>query len=137
MGIDELHDRLIAAAETERRLPPATRKQKMSGWPDYPLDWHGYGWSQKGEVILRPTNEQISDMDWLFDKVVARPEAERQLIWACVHSAAFRHRGPQWSKLAKILGANDPRIVKREYKLALTKLWYKLHHVELFEGKPF
>ena len=54
MGIDELHDMLIEAAETERRLPPAVRKQKMASWPDYPLDWHGYGMDATGRGDSAP-----------------------------------------------------------------------------------
>ncbi len=126
MGIDELHDMLIEAAETERRLPPAVRKQKMASWPDYPLDWHGYGWTQQGEVILRPTSEQISDMDWIVERVIKLDQDDRRIIWAAAHSAAFRQRGPQWTRIKKILGLNDPRIVKRRYKDALVKLWYQL-----------
>lgn len=126
MGIDELHDMLIEAAETERRLPPAVRKQKMASWPDYPLDWHGYGWTQQGEVILRPTSVQISDMDWIVERVIKLDQDDRRIIWAAAHSAAFRQRGPQWTRIKKILGLNDPRIVKRRYQDALVKLWYQL-----------
>ena len=124
--IDDLHVSLIKAAETERRLPPARRKQKMASWPDYPLDWHGYGWTQTGEVVLRPTADQIDSLDYLFSLVVAMDEEDRRIIWAAAHSAAFRHRGPQWTKITKILGLNDPRMVKRQYKDALIKLWYRL-----------
>jgi hypothetical protein len=124
--IDDLHVSLIEAAETERRLPPARRKQKMACWPDYPLDWHGYGWTQAGEVMLRPTADQIDSLDYLVSLVVAMDEEDRRIIWAAAHSAAFRHRGPQWTKITKILGLNDPRMVKRQYKDALIKLWYRL-----------
>ena len=124
--IDDLHVSLIEAAETERRLLPARRQQKMASWPDYPLDWHGYGWTQAGEVMLRPTADQIDSLDYLFGLVVAMDEEDRRIIWAAAHSAAFRHRGPQWTKITKILGLNDPRMVKRQYKDALIKLWYRL-----------
>ena len=40
--------------------------------------------------------------------------------------AAFRQRGPRWSRIAQILGLNDPRIVKRRYKDALVRLYYRL-----------
>lgn len=126
MGIDELHDMLVEAAETERRLPPVIRKTKMASWPDYPLDWHGYGWSQQGEVMLKPTAEQISNMDWVVERVLKLEQQDRQIVWAAAHSAAFRRRGPQWTRIRKILGLNDPRIVKKMYKDALIKLWYQL-----------
>jgi hypothetical protein len=53
-------------------------------------------------------------------------EKDRKLVWAVAHSAAYRDRGVQWSKLARILRLNDPRIVKRRYQDALIKLYYKL-----------
>ena len=61
MNVEQLHDLFLQAAETDRRLPPATRKQKLSSWPDYPLDWHGYGWTQIGPTRLQPTS---ADRDW-------------------------------------------------------------------------
>jgi hypothetical protein len=57
---------------------------------------------------------------------LAMDEADRRLIWAVAHSAAFRDRGAKWTKIAKILGLNDPRIVKRRYQDALVRLYYKL-----------
>ena len=63
MDINELHTMMLDMAVTERRLPKAIRVQKQASWPDYPMDWHGYGWTQIGEVRLRPTNEQIDAMD--------------------------------------------------------------------------
>ena len=126
MDINELHSLFLEAAETDRRLPAAVRKAKLSAWPDYPLDWHGYGWTQQGEVILRPTSEQISDMDWIVERVIKLDQDDRRIIWAAAHSAAFRQRGPQWTRIKKILGLSDPRIVKRRYQDALVKLWYQL-----------
>jgi hypothetical protein len=124
MGIDELHDMLIEAAETERRLPPVIRKQKMASWPDYPTEWSGYGWTQQGAVLLKPTAEQIDRLDVVMDAVLRLEQDERQILWACAHSAAFRQRGIQWTRIRKILGLNDPRTVKSNYRKALIKLWY-------------
>ena len=84
------------------------------------------GWTQQGEVILRPTSEQISDMDWIVERVIKLDQDDRRIIWAAAHSAAFRQRGPQWTRIKKILGLSDPRIVKRRYQDALVKLWYQL-----------
>ncbi len=33
--VNQLNDLFFEAAETERKLPAAIRKQKMSAWPDY------------------------------------------------------------------------------------------------------
>jgi len=34
MDVNQLHSLFVDAAETDRRLPPAIRKQKMAAWPD-------------------------------------------------------------------------------------------------------
>ena len=126
MDIDRLHTLFMAAAETDRKLPPAMRKTKLSSWPDYPLDWHGYGWTQLGETILKPTAQEISDFDTALELTTLMPEDDRKIVWAVAHSAAFRHRGAQWSKLSRLLGLHDPRKVKRGYQDALIRLYYKL-----------
>ena len=63
MDIAELHTLFLDMAVTERRLPRAIRIQKQASWPDYPTEWMGYGWTQLGEVRLRPTGDQIDAMD--------------------------------------------------------------------------
>ena len=70
MNVDELHSLFVSAAETDRRLPAAIRKQKMAAWPDVINDWHGYGWTQLGETVLRPTSKQIDDYDKALGLVV-------------------------------------------------------------------
>ena len=126
MDIAELHTLFMDMAVTERRLPRAIRVQKQASWPDYPMDWHGYGWTQLGEVRLRPTGDQIDAMDRAHGMIMQLAEDDRRLIMAVVHSAVGRDRGPRWTKLAHILGLNDPRIVKRNYRDALTRLYYRL-----------
>ena len=121
-----MHTMMLDMAVTERRLPKAIRVQKQASWPDYPTEWMGYGWTQLGEVRLRPTNEQIDAMDEAHGMLMAMDQDSRRLIMAVAHSAVGRDRGPRWSKLAHILGLNDPRIVKRNYRDALTKMYYKL-----------
>ena len=126
MGIDELHQLFIDMAQTERRLPIAIRKQKLASWPDYPLDWHGYGWTQQGDVRLRPTGQQIDEMDRAHSMIMQLELDDRRLVLAVAHSAVGRQRGPRWSRLAHMLGLNDPRIVKRNYRDVLNRLYYKL-----------
>jgi len=91
--VNRLHDLFLTAAETDRRMPPAMRRQKLSSWPDYPLDWHGYGWTQEGETILKPTSRQITDYDRAMQLTILMPEDDRKLVWAVAHSAAFKARG--------------------------------------------
>lgn len=126
MDIASLHVLLVNAAETDRKMPIAMRKQKLASWPDYPSDWHGYGWTQKGETILKPTSQEISNYDKAMSIVARADETDRQIIWAVAVSAAYRRRGAQWSKLSRILGLNDPRVVKQRYKDALMNLYYGL-----------
>jgi hypothetical protein len=75
---------------------------------------------------LSATNAEIDRYDKIADYLALMEEKDRKLVWAVAHSAAYRDRGVQWSKLARILRLNDPRIVKRRYQDALIKLYYKL-----------
>jgi hypothetical protein len=76
---------------------------------------------------LSATNAEIDRYDKIADYLALMEEKDRKLVWAVAHSAAYRDRGVQWSKLARILRLNDPRIVKRRYQDALIKLYYKLN----------
>jgi len=117
----------MEAAETDRRLPRAIRQQKLSAWPDVVNDWHGYGWTQIGETMLRPTSKQIDNYDRALELTVSMPEADRKLVWAVAHSAAFKARGAPWTRLARLLGYGiDGRVVKRNYMDALIRLHYKV-----------
>ena len=41
MDMTQLNDLFLEAAETERKLPAAIRKQKLSSWPDHVQEWVG------------------------------------------------------------------------------------------------
>jgi hypothetical protein len=127
MDIAQLNDLFFEAAETEKKLPSAYRKQKMVNWPDYVTEWSAYGYSTTETTRLKASPDQITRLDKAIDLALTKMDDEdRKLTWAVAHSAAFRDRGPKWTKIAKILGLNDPRIVKRRYKDALVRLYYKL-----------
>jgi hypothetical protein len=53
---------------------------------------------------------------------------DRKMVWAVSHSAAFRERGAQWQKLARMNGLRDGRQIKRRYTDALVRLWAKLKY---------
>ena len=125
LDIAQLDQLLMEAAETERKMPAALRKQRMCAWPDYPKDAMAYGYNAFQAPILKATPEQINRYDAALELVITRlDEQDRRLVWAVAHSAAFRQRGPAWSKLARILGLHDPRVVKRKYKDVLVRLYY-------------
>tara|TARA_R100000234_G_scaffold34165_1_gene20214 strand:- start:1282 stop:1680 length:399 start_codon:yes stop_codon:yes gene_type:complete len=127
LTIAELDELFMEAAETERKLPAAMRKQKMSGWPDYPRDYSAYGYNAFEVPMLKATPDQVSRYDAALNLVLTKlDEEDRRLVWAVAASAAYRQRGPRWTKLAVILGLNDPRIVKQRYKDALIRLYYML-----------
>jgi len=127
MNIVEINDLFLEAAETERKLPPAIRKQKMCAWPDYVTDWQAYGYNAFEAPKLKATPDQITRYDKALQIAVTKlDDDDRRLVWAVAHSAAFRDRGPAWTKLARILQLNDPRIVKRRYKDILVNLYYRL-----------
>ena len=118
-----LHTSLVEAAETERLLPPATRKQKMATWPEYPSEWTAYGYTETEARRPKPTPKQIDEWGWMVQTMLRLPDADnRKLMWAVAHSAAFRDRGPAWKKLGRILHC-DHRTVKRRYEGALADLW--------------
>ena len=126
LDIAELDELFLEAAETERKMPAALRKQRMSAWPDHVKEWSAYGYSVFQAPVLRATPDQITRYDHALDLVCSRQEQEeRRIVWAVAVSACFRSRGPRWSTLARILGLNDPRIVKRRYKDVLIKLYYR------------
>jgi hypothetical protein len=127
MDVVELNDLFLEAAETERKLPPAVRKQKMCAWPDYVTSWSAYGYNAFEAPKLKATPDQISRYDKaLMIASEMLDDDDRRLVWAVAHSAAFRQRGPSWSKIARLLSLNDPRIVKKRYKDALIRLYYKI-----------
>ena len=127
LSMTELNELFMEAAETERKLPAAICRQKMSSWPDYVTEWSGYGYHAFEAPILKATPAQITKYEIALELGITKmDEEDRRLVWAVAHSAAFRERGAAWTKLARILGLNDPRIVKRRYKDALIRLYYKL-----------
>ena len=127
LNMSELDDLFMEAAETERKLPAAIRKQKMSSWPEYVQEWSGYGWHAFEVPIIKATPEQITRYETALELGITMMDTDdRRIVWAVAHSAAFRERGPAWTKIARILGLNDPRIVKRRYKDALVRLYYRL-----------
>jgi len=115
----DLHNLLLAAAETERRLPPAMRKARKAWWPDTLPEWLAYPDEQVYMRLGAATNEQVSAYDLAIRVVLVQDEVrDRQLLWAVAHSAAFRARGPAWRKIAK-LRRLDRRTIKRQYHQAL------------------
>lgn len=123
LSLVALHMSLVEAAETERLLPPAVRKQKMSTWPEYPSEWTAYGYTETEASRPKPTPKQIDEWGYMVTTMLRLPnDDDRKLMWAVAHSAAFRERGPAWKKLAKILHC-DHRTVKRKYESALAELW--------------
>ena len=126
-SITSLHDSLIEAAETERRLPAAIRKQKLASWPEYLLDWTFYTTDGKTNIKLdRATAKQITRYDFVLDSIVKlrRPE-DRKVLWLAAHSGAFKRRGPGWTKIAKVMKTNR-HFVKQHYEDALFRLFYSL-----------
>ena len=126
-NVEELDEWLIEAAETERRLPPTFRKQKLASWPEFKTEWLAYK-----DVYIpslpKATTIQVTRYELLLNLLIDHCETEqRQLIWAVVQTAAFRQRGAKWSLLAKKFH-KDRRSVKRDYFDALIRLHYKINN---------
>ena len=124
LSVAELHDLLVEAAETERRLPPANRKPSTTWWPDTLPEWLSYPDPSQRISLARGTAEQIGRYDVIFALVLRSPRQDRELVWAVAHSAALRVR-PRWAKVARLLHS-DRRKIKRMYFKALydlVQLW--------------
>ena len=129
--VNQLNDLFFEAAETERKLPAAIRKQKMSAWPDYPQSWKAYGYNEFQPGLPRATPQQVDDFDRALALGIKHMNAEdRKLVWAVAHSAAFRERGAKWHQLAKMRGLRDGRQIKRRYMDALIRCWYNMKYDE-------
>ena len=126
-SIIDLHELFLEAAETDRKLPSVVRRTKMAFWVDYVKDWNSYGWDGKSKMKISATAGEIDRYDKIADYLAIMDVKDRKLVWAVAHSAAYRDRGVQWTKIARILRLNDPRIVKRRYQDVLVKLYYKLN----------
>ena len=114
-----LHDLLIEAAETERRLPAALKKTPAAWWPDTVPEWLSYASDVTYSRLAKATPEQIDNYDFVLQVVAAVPEVEdRSLLWAVATSAAFRNRGPSWVKIAKLKHSDRHRI-KSHYQVVL------------------
>jgi len=122
-----LDDLFMEAAETERKLPPAIRKQKMSSWVEYVRTWESYGWHDAEPRLPQATPKQITRFEQAIDLLndTNMEIEDKRLIWAVAHSAAFRDRGPHWTAVGRKLRV-DPRTVRRRYIDALIRLYYKL-----------
>ena len=116
-----LHDLLLEAAETDRRLPAALRKTPGAWWPEIAHDWLAYPDAKTTTRLPRATAEQIDNYDFVHEVVASVPDADdRVLLWAVAASAAFRQRGPAWSRIAKIQHT-DRRRVKSVYEAVLVE----------------
>ena len=129
-SFDHLSDALIRAAETERALPAALQKQKLTFWPDHINEWHEYGWRDATAKLARPSPADIDELDSLYVATSLLDESESKLVWAVAHSAAYRSRGPAWRKIGRKLGI-DPRTVKTTYTRTIERWFYRIIHAKL------
>ena len=124
ISLTRLHDLLIEAAETERRLPPANRKQLTGCWPDYLPEWLSYADQTTQNTLGKATSRQGTNYDFNLNSIADMKDTDdRKLLWATAHSGAFKNRGASWVKLAKIQHC-DRRTVKARYQDALIRLYY-------------
>ena len=129
--VSQLDDLFLEAAETERKLPAAIRKQKMSGWPDYPQSWKAYGYNEFQVRLPKATPTQVDNFDRALSLGIKHMNADdRRLVWAVAHSAAFRERGAKWHQLARMRGLRDGRQIKRQYTDALIRCWFNMKYTE-------
>jgi len=125
--VSELSEIFFKAAETERKLPAAFRRQKLSSWPEYVQEWSAYGYEDFKVSLPKASPAEIDAYERaLFLGIEMMSKDDRRIVWAVAHSAAFRDRGPKWQKLARMKGLRDGRQIKRRYTDALIRCWYKI-----------
>jgi ribosomal protein L20 len=124
MDMPGLAELFMEAAETNRAMPPATRKRKLTSWPEYSHDWLSYA-DDETHVTIRPSTAQVTRWEQAIYISRELPELDRRLIWLVSISAAYRERGPNWRRLGRLLHM-DGRTVKRRYKDALLALYYRI-----------
>ena len=129
--VNQLNDLFFEAAETERKLPAAIRRQKMCAWPDFPQSWKAYGYNEFQVRLPKATPTQVDNFDRALVLGIKHMDADdRKLVWAVAHSAAFRERGAKWHQLARMRGLRDGRQIKRRYTDALIRCWYNMKYTE-------
>jgi len=125
--VEEFDDWLLEAAETERRLPKAVKKQKLASWPEYQQAWLSYASEAFTPTIAAANSRQITRYDYILLCLIEyATDRERKILWACAHSSVFRHgRKPQWTKCSKLFHC-DRRTMKKLYIDALIRVHYKV-----------
>lgn len=118
----------FTAAETERRLPAVRRQTVKTAWPEYPDDPQAYGYTEEPLRLDPASARAVSDYEVALDLSMLLGVDERRVLWAVVHSAAFRTRGAQWRSLSRKLGVAPPT-VKRRFEYAVLHLWQLIGHM--------
>jgi len=128
-----LESLFLQAAATERRLPPAIVKRKLSNWPEYEQSWHAYNSVAFTPKAPKASPRDIDDYFLALDISLAFCDTEqRRLIWAVNYSAVLkngyiRERGPAWEKLSKVSKDRiSAKRVKAHYLDAIVRLAYRM-----------
>ncbi len=120
-----LHDDLVEAAETERRLPAAHPRKATTYWPEISHDWLAYADADAVPRLEPATARQVDRYDELLVAIIALPEEQdRRILWETANAAAFRSQVP-WLKIGQ-RNQIDRRTAKRRYELALLALYTSL-----------
>ena len=70
----------MEAAETNRAMPPAIRKRRLTSWPEYSHDWLSYA-DEETQITIRPSAGQVSRWEQAIYISRELPEIDRRLIW--------------------------------------------------------
>ncbi len=93
--IEDIHYRLVEAADTLRRLPMPknSRPQELrAGWPDMVYEWSAYGYSPAQLRQSPPSPEHISNLDETLGWLHWLDREQRMIVWA-------RANGWTWRKI--------------------------------------
>lgn len=102
-------------------LPGLRPKGIGSSWVAIKKEWSNYGWDKNTKVRYTPTQKQVDRYDKALFLGLMLPEYERALIYGVCLSSRKSSRGPQWTRIGRLLG-KDRRTIKNEYYGALRLL---------------
>ena len=100
-----IHKFLVKAAETEKRMPTVRNYGMQTVWPDVAAERNVDFRPDKTFVTLcKATNRQIDDHALAEEMINCLDKSERVFVRFVLKTAAFRERGPAWTKIAKFHG---------------------------------
>ena len=97
-ALDHVHDRIVEAVDTLKRLPVPDIQRSVTRWPDFVRDSReAYGYSTVRVRLAPAAPEAISRLDETLDWLCWPPPAAQRILWS-------RANGLSWRRIAVFAG---------------------------------